>query len=155
NNADNTTLQNLDLSNPNPAFGGDSGVSVEAGSDNANIQNVTTTGASSFGIQVFNSANPTIQNNTLNGGFNSQTAALALDTVAGLAAGAVSGNTFANSGIGLKVWNVSGITIGDAGVAGAQVVLADGISGLGTTSTALYLRNLDNSTIDNLDLAWT
>src|SRR5262249_42383134 len=101
------------------------------------------------GIVVLNSANPTIQTNTLTG----TGTGLYLDTVTGLAAGAVSGNTFTGDSTGLKLWNSSGITIRDNSVAGANIVLT--APGLNTTATALYLRNDSNFTIKHIDVSST
>jgi hypothetical protein len=143
-NATGATLQNLDLSSSASV-----GISADTGSNNATIQNVTTTGAS-VGVQVLNSSNPTIQNNILTG--TGTGTGLYLDTVTGLIAGAVSGNTFTGDNTGLKLWNSSGVTIGDTSVVGAKIVLT-AAAGLNTTGTALYLHNLDNSTINHIDVS--
>ena len=154
-NADDSTLTNLDLTNPDPTDTNETGVSVESGSDNVVLQSITVAfGLGANGISVSASANPTIQGNSLiNNVYNNSGAALYLDSVTGLVAGAVSGNDFSGSGSALRLRNMSGVTIGDT--ASADIVLLDGASGLGKVGTALYLTNVDGSTIDGLDLSWT
>mgnify|MGYP003390101759 CR=1 FL=1 len=156
-NVDDVQVIDLDLSDASGNYAGQVGISVENGSDNVRITGVTTTGAG-VGIQIIGSDNPTIQNNTLSaaGAGLSTGTALYLDNVTGFAIGSVSDNNYAGSDTGLRLANMTGLLIGDASIVGANIVLPDGAVGLGTVSGfALRLQNLDNSTIDNLDLSWT
>ncbi len=149
-NADQVRLEDLDLSEPGNY--GQSGIVVSSSNDVV-ITGVNTTGMSSQGIQVTSSNNPMIQDNTLD---RTGSIALYLNNVSGIGLGAISGNTFAGSSNGLRIDNgMSGLVIGDASVAGAHIVIEDATSGMDSVrSTAIYLGNVDNATIDNVEVAY-
>ena len=155
NNADDSVLQDLDLSDSTGNYS-QTGINVVNGSDNVTIQNIDASGTN-LGIQVASSAGPVIRNNILNhSGSGTNTPAFFLNNVTGLAVGAISGNTFDGSSAGLRIDNgQSGLIIGDASVAGAQIRIEDGTSGMSSVSArAIYLNNVDNATIDGVDLGY-
>ncbi len=120
NNADDSVLQDLDLSDSTGNYS-QTGINVVNGSDNVTIQNIDASGTN-LGIQVASSAGPVIRNNILNhSGSGTNTPAFFLNNVTGLAVGAISGNTFDGSSAGLRIDNgQSGLIIGDASVAGRR-----------------------------------
>ncbi len=152
NGAQNVILQNLNLSEPNSY--NSIGIQVLNGSDNVTISNVNASGTSEA-ITVQSSVNPTIQNNILSNS-GSQNAALYLSGVTSLAVGAISGNNYSGDNNALRIdYGQSGLIIGNASVAGAQIVIEDGTSGMSSvTGTALFLNGSQPSLISNLQLGY-
>ena len=148
NGAANASVLSLNLTNS-----GGIGVYVDGSANNVVIQNVIATGASN-GIRIDGSSNPTVQNNTL----NNDGTALYLNADTGLAVGAVSGNTYSGSNTGLEITSgQSGLIIGDAMTANAQIIIEDRTSGMSTvTGTAVFLDGSQPALlIDRLQLGYS
>ena len=64
----------------------------------------------------------------------------------------VTGNTFSSGIDGLNLSNLKNLIIGDASVAGANVMLPDG-SLAALTGTPVTLNNIDSTAIDNIDVS--
>ena len=104
-------------------------------------------------------------NDLSDSGVSTHEAALQLQTIAaGSLSGGIEvyGNNFNDTSYGVGLYNFSGLMISDGSVAGTHVNLTDGgsLSTVGThtlnttTARALYLSNVDDSTVDSLDLSW-
>ncbi|MBK9109242.1 MAG: choice-of-anchor D domain-containing protein [Saprospiraceae bacterium] len=98
-----------------------------------------------------NSSNPAIYLNNV----TAKNIPNAVD-ISGNLYGDVSGNN--RSSFGIRISNMSNLLIGDASVVGANFVIEDG-SGMASTGTGdeycLYLQNVSNITMDNLDFTAT
>ncbi len=144
--------------------------------DNLNVG--LASGTSGTGISANNCAGLTIQNSALSNrviglSINSGSDARVLNNsftntgiggnysldIANVTAGtlpkaiSVSGNTFTGGGSGLHLSNIANQVIGDASVAGANVVIADNGGQTSLTDTVLRLDSTSNVTVDNLNVS--
>ena len=152
NSVGNVTISGVDLGYTG-GFRSGAGIKINAGPDSrSTIQNVNASNRFT-GIQVTGGKDLTANNNTLtNDGI-----ALFVDSVtkSSLAASVIaSGNTFANSGTALQLWNLSsGLTIGTAN--GSNIKIDNVNSGLqSNTGRVIYLSNISDVNIDGLDVGF-
>jgi fibronectin-binding autotransporter adhesin len=153
NSVGNVAISGVDLGYTG-GFRSGAGIRINAGPDSrSTIQNVNASNRFT-GIQVTGGKDLTANNNTLtNVGI-----ALFADgvTKSSLAASVIaSGNTFANSGTALQLWNLSsGLTIGTANDSNIKI---DNVhSGLqSNTGRVIYLSNISDVNIDGLDVGYS
>ncbi|MCY2981380.1 MAG: right-handed parallel beta-helix repeat-containing protein [Planctomycetota bacterium] len=152
NSVGNVTISGVDLGYTG-GFRSGAGIKINAGPDSrSTIQNVNASNRLT-GIQVTGGKDLTANNNTLtNDGI-----ALYVDSVtkSSLAASVIaSGNTFANSGTALQLWNLSsGLTIGTANDSNIKIDNVN--SGLqSNTGRVIYLSNISDVNIDGLDVGY-
>jgi len=168
NNVSNTTVDNLDLTATTYGFQG-WGVVVSNTTDYGNVTIKTCKINNRYtGVYCASGRDYTIQNNDLQKtGLDVNHPSLWFQNVTpgtlptGILA---SGNTFGDasgnnlSRFGIRISNMSNLLIGDASVANAHITIEDG-SGMASTGTGenycLYLDNVSNTTVDNLDLTAT
>jgi fibronectin-binding autotransporter adhesin len=148
----NVTITGVDLGYTGGVRSG-AGVKINAGPDSrSTIRNVKASNRFT-GIQVTGGKDLTANNNILtNDGI-----ALYVDSVtkSSLAASVIaSGNTFANSGTALQLWNLSsGLTIGTAN--DSHIKIDNVNSGLqSNTGRVIYLSNISDVNIDGLDVGY-
>ena len=164
-NVDDTTVDSLDLSWAKTATRTGYGFHSNSSSDNLTIQNLTAS-TRRRGIYVNGGTDVRAYNNDVsNSGVSTNEAALQLQSIAAatLSGGIeVYGNDFSDSSYGVSLNNFSGLVISDGSAAGTNVNLTDGgsLSTVGThtlntaNGIALYINNVDDTTVDSLDLSW-
>ncbi len=156
NNADGSTIDGLDLSDGGAAFAVDTGI-LATNCDDLTIQNCEITNRED-GIQVTGGSDVQVLDTDLSGSgnvLNSGKWALGLWSVGStsLPGGIlVSGNTFTGCGRAVSISSMSGLTISDGSVGGSHVILEDD-SGITSSNNALWLGDVDNSTVDSIDLS--
>jgi len=164
-NVSNTTVDNLELSSTIGYQGRGIYFANSAENSNNTVKNCKIN-TRYMGIYCAGGKDYTILNNDLKGTGNDLTrpAIYLLGVKPGVIASGVaaSGNLFGTgtSRTAIRVENMDGLLIGDAGVAGANVVLEDN-SGANNMSTdgdhqaVIYLTNASNITVDNVDVSRT
>lgn len=170
NNCNNITIDNVDLSWSGGGVSHSHGVIFSNAVTNSTftVKNCSIKNRYT-GIQIVNGKDVTIQNNDLRGSGHENSYAVNLNNIteANVNGGILmSGNLWGrNSGVaesngGLRLSNTNNLIIGDASVSGANIVIEDN-SGFNTIvgNTAdrnpMYLENVSNITVDNVDASWS
>lgn len=158
------TVDNVDMSLNSTTQNG-MAVTIASGSRNVTIKNCPMQ-YRYRGINCEGGQDYTLQSNDIrNTGYGNEFAAIRLNgvTAGSIPAGvAAAGNQFGGTasylGTALRVLNMTGLVIGDAGVAGAHIVIPDGeLSDFKGTNNGghdeiLSFSNVSDLTIDNVDL---
>ena len=150
-NIDNSSIENLQISESPASSTLDTGLNVRA-SDNLLIQNNSITDRNK-GINISFGSEVRVLNNDVS---NASGTALTIASVGSTATLPerieVSGNLYTGSVNAVSLQNMSDQTISDGSIAGSNVILENS-SGLATASgTALNLLNIDDSSVSNLDV---
>ncbi|MCB0131822.1 MAG: hypothetical protein KDD78_13270 [Caldilineaceae bacterium] len=148
NQINNAMVTGLDLSWSGASHSG-TGLQVRS-SSLITIANVTVTDRL-LGITFNNNTDIWVEDNVLAG---NNTALNLSDTLSGVLPGGmwVSGNNYADSGIGLAIQSAQNVTASDGSAPGTNVVIAP-TDGLDTAGTALSFNQVTNGTVTGLDLS--
>jgi parallel beta-helix repeat protein len=113
-----------------------------------------------YSIYMSNGSNPTIQNNNFSGsGLDLNNMQVNLTSVAGIAANAISGNTWGGTTDAiLRLQNIAqAVTVSDGSVAGSHIIIPDGsLSNSNLSQIGFYFLNCTGQMrLDNIDMGKT